>query len=82
MFCKRLPNLVSDITTGSEVLLSIIFDVSNTGINKYKHIHSPQCLQEVSQIPIAIVKKRPELSCIKEQKMGEINVGSPTPLLY
>ena len=75
MFCKRLPNLVSDITTGSEVLLSIIFDVSNTGVNKYKHIHSPQCLQEVSQIPIAVVKKRPELSCIKEQKMGEISVG-------
>ena len=74
MFCKHLPN-VSDITTGSEVLLSIIFDVSNIGVNKYKHIHSPQCLQEVSQIPIAIVEKRPELSCIKEQKVGEINVS-------
>ena len=77
MFCKRLPNFgnVSDVTTGSEVLLSIIFDVSDTGVNKYKQIHSPQCLQEVSQIPIATVIKLPELNCIKEQKMGEINVN-------
>ena len=82
MFCKHLPSLgnVSDITTGSEVLLSIVFDVSDSGVNKYKYIHSPQCLQEVSKIHIAIVQTMSELNCIKEQKMGEINVSSSITL--
>ena len=73
--CKRLPSLgnISAITAGSEVLLNVLFDVSDAGTSKYKHLQ--QHLQEVSQIPIAIVEKIPNLDCIKEQKMGELNVN-------
>ena len=80
--CKRLPNLgnISAITAGSEVLLNVLFDVSNAGAKKYEDIHLPQHLQEISQIPIAVVDKLPDLNCIKEQKMGEIEVTSSMTL--
>ena len=72
-FCRNLHSFdISAIAAGSKLLLSIIFDVSDAGVDKYKHLHSLHCLQEISQIPIAIVKKMPELDGIKKQKMGEI----------
>ena len=82
LYCKRLPNLgnISNITAGSEELLNILFDVSDAGAKKYKHIHLPQHLKEVTQIPIAIVEKKPELDCIKEQKMGEVKTSSSITL--
>ena len=79
-YCKSLPNLgsISAITAGSELLLNVLFDVSDASAKKYKHIYLPKCLQEVSQIPIAIVEKLPDLDCIKEQKMGELKILSVT----
>ena len=72
-FCRHLPSLdISAITAGSKMLLSVIFDVSDAGVDKYKQLHSLHCLQEVSQISIAIVRKLPELDFVKKQKMGEI----------
>ena len=43
----------------------------NVHENKYKEIQSFSCLQEVSQIPIAIVEDVPELNSIKAQKLGD-----------
>ena len=77
LYCKKLPNIgdISAITAGSEELLNILFDVSDAGAKKYEHIHLPQHLQEIAQIPIAIVEKNPNLDCIKEQKMGELKTA-------
>ena len=72
-YCRQLPNFdtISAIKTGSEVLLKVLFDI-RSGVEKYQKLYSHQCLQEISQIPIAIVEKLPYLDCIKEQKMGEV----------
>ena len=73
-YCKQLVNFdtISAIQTGSELLLKVLFDSS---IKKYQDICSHQCLQEVSQIPIAIVEKLPHLDSLKEQKMGELTIN-------
>ena len=70
-FCKKLPNLgdIRRIQRGSSVLLQALF--SRTGTNIYKDIHSTDCLEKVSKIPIAIVEKNKNLHFIKNQKLGE-----------
>ena len=73
-YCKQLSNFgtISAIKTGSKALLNVLLDVSRSAKEKYKSLYSYQYLKEVSQIPIAIVEKMPDLDCIKEQKMGEL----------
>ena len=65
-FCKMLPDY-DDIVTikdASTILLQALFYKLPLNIHedKYSEIHSFSCLQEVSQIPIAIVQTVPELS--------------------
>ena len=73
-FCKHLPSSgdIRKIKHGSFVLLKALFKKPLFGgVSIYKDIHSPECLKEVSQIPIAILEENKSLHCIKEQKMGE-----------
>ena len=73
-YCKQLVNFntISAIQSGSELLLKVLFDSS---VKKYQDICSHQCLQEISQISIAIVEKLPHLDSLKEQKMGELRIN-------
>ena len=48
----------------------------NKFYNKYEDIHTLQCLQEVSKIPIVIVENIPELNSIAKQKLGEPVIGN------
>ena len=83
-FCRKLPELVdiSAIANASSALLKALFYIPplNVHENKYREIHSFSCLQEVSQIPIAIVQDVPELNSIKAQKLGDhvVNHGNST----
>ena len=82
-FCNHLPNIrnIHKIREASLVLLNALFQWSEfEDINIYKDIHSPQCLANISQIPIAVVKENKLLHSIKEQKMGEhiVCCGSDT----
>ena len=81
-YCKQLPNFdtISAIKTRSEVLLNVLFNITRSGVEKYQELYSHQCLREVSQIPIAIVEKMPNLDCIKRQKMGELKINSSLTL--
>ena len=63
---------ISVIQTRSELLLKVLF---NTSVKKYQDICTDECLQEVSQIPIAFVEKIPHLDSLKEQKMGEFTIN-------
>ena len=73
-YCKHLVKFdtISAIQTGSELLLKVLF---NTSVKKYQDICTDECLQEVSQIPIAFVDKIPHLDSLKEQKMGEFTIN-------
>ena len=63
---------IDDIKQGSEVLLNALFYGLKFGTaSKYNDICSTECLQQVSQIPIAIVEVIEDLNFIKDQKMGE-----------
>jgi len=83
-YCNHLPNITDlhKIEEASLVLLDVLFKWSVLE-DVYKDIHSSQCLTEVSQIPIAIVKKHKLLHSIKEQKLGEhiVHCGSSTVTL-
>ena len=74
-FCKMLSKYddVSAIKSASAALLEALFYISPLHVreNKYREIHSFPCLEEVSQIPIAIVEDVPELNSIKVQKLGD-----------
>ena len=75
LFCKALSryNDISAITTASSALFEALFYILPLDVyeNKYKEIHSFSCLQEISQIPIALVQEVPELDSIKSQKLGD-----------
>ena len=73
-FCKMLSKCddISAVKDASATLLEVLFYVPPLHVheNKYREIHSFPCLEEVSQIPIAIVEDVPELNSIKAQKLG------------
>ena len=73
-YCKQL--LMFDnfctIKKASMALLDVLFyQPPLRSDNKYEDIHTYQCLQKVSQIPIVIVENAPELNSIAKQKLGE-----------
>ena len=72
-YCKQVLMFddISSIKTASLTLLNALFYQPPLGAdNKYEDIHTYECLQEVSQIPIAIVEDTPELNFIATQKLG------------
>ena len=71
-YCKQVLMFdnISSIKTASLTLLNALFyEPPLKADNKYEDIHTFQCLQEVSQIPIAIVEDTPDLNFIAAQKL-------------
>ena len=69
-YCNNLTNFssISAIKSGSEALLNVLFNISDSKLDRYEEIHSQDYLHKISQIPIMIVEKLPHLDCIAEQK--------------
>ena len=69
-YCNNLTNFgsISAIKSGSEALLNVLFNISDSKLDRYEEIHSQDYLHKISQIPIMIVEKLPHLDCIVEQK--------------
>ena len=73
-YCKQLIIFddISSIKTASLTLLNALFyEPPLYTDNKYKDIHTFECLQEVSKIPVMIVEDTPDLKFIAAQKLGE-----------
>ena len=69
-YCRRVSKLreVSSIKQASAILLKVLFFQDK---EQYQHLYDHFTLQEVSQIPIAIIEKFPKLNAVKTQHHGD-----------
>ena len=68
--CKRLPNLcdVSVITTGSEALLGILFDVSDAGTKNTKTLSYQGICKKSHKFPLPLLKNYLTWIALKSRK--------------
>ncbi|XP_065905190.1 sacsin-like [Dysidea avara] len=68
-FCCQLKEFqdVATVHKASHILLGLLLDARE----KYGHLHTEPFLQQISNIPIAVVKAAPMLNAIKAQQLGE-----------
>ena len=80
-YCRRVSNFkeVSSIKQASEILLKVLCIQYK---KEYQHLHNHCILQEVSQIPIAIIKKFPELNLIETQYFGHYTAKDESETVY
>lgn len=69
-YCRRISNFseTSFIREASTILLKTLLLQDN---EEYQHIHDQYTLQQVSHIPIAVIKDFPKLNSIKGQYYGD-----------
>ena len=72
-YCRRVSNFseTSSIRQASAILLKTLLLQDQ---EKYQHIHDHYTLQQVSHIPIAIIKDLPKLNAIKAQYYGDYTI--------
>ena len=71
-YCHRVSNFtqISIVTKASQILLSILFQDKD----QYQHIYDDIFLQQVSQVPIAIIQTCPKLSAIAKQHFSDCQI--------
>ena len=72
-YCRHASKFrqVSFVKHASEVLLNVLF-LQNK--EEYEHLYDPYTLQEVSNIPFAVIENFPELNAVKTQYFGNCNI--------
>ena len=72
-YCRHVSKLrkVSSVKHASEILLNVLFFQNK---EEYQHLYDRYTLQEVSNIPFAVIENFPELNAIKTQYLGNFSI--------